>query len=481
MEREIRTRFAPSPTGHLHIGNARTAILNWLFARHGGGSFLVRIEDTDQERSTAASEEMILEDLRWLGLEWDEGPGVEGPFGPYRQSERQELYARHIAGLLENGRVYPCYCTAEELDLRRQERLERGESTNYDGRCRSLTHEQKQRHEREGRRPVIRFRSDETRDVAFTDLVRGDVLFPGSNIGDFVIARQNGIPMYNFCCVVDDHLMRITHVLRGDDHVSNTPRQVLLYEAFGWETPLFGHSPMILGNNRERLSKRHGATSVSQYREAGYLPQALVNFLSLLSWSSESGDEILPPDRLVSEFTVDRLSKSAAVFDTVKLTWMNGLYIRNLDANTLGGLLRPFLRSAPAADLSVERMETIARLLQERLETLADIDEKAAFLFADRPRPESDEAAAMLGEPDAQRVIRELLTISGNADSWHAERFPELMKQVQAATGVKGKMLWMPVRIALTGMMHGPDLASTFGFLGRDRCRLRLEAALAGP
>lgn len=478
METGVRTRFAPSPTGHLHIGNARTAILNWLFTRHMDGRFLVRIEDTDQERSSAESEKRILDDLRWLGLEWDEGPGVEGPFGPYRQSERLALYARYIEQLVEKGRAYPCYCTPEELEARRTERLERGASTNYDGRCRNLTEDEKQQYEREGRRPVIRFRSDETRDVGFHDLIRGEVVFPGSNIGDFVIARQNGTPMYNFCCAADDHLMEITHVIRGDDHVSNTPRQVLIYEALGWNVPKFGHSPMILGPNRERLSKRHGATSVSQYREAGYLPQALVNFLSLLSWSSESGEEILSLDRLVNEFDIGRVSKSAAVFDVVKLNWMNGMYIRDCDPKELGGLLRPFLSSADAVDLSAEQMETIARLFQEKIETLAEIDDKAAFLFADSPEPETDEAAGVLSEPDAQQVIGALLALSRKMDTWNAEQFPGLMKQVQKETGVKGKMLWMPVRVALTGMMHGPDLAATFAFLGRDRCLGRLEKAL---
>jgi len=474
----IRTRFAPSPTGHLHIGNARTAILNWLFARHSGGDFIVRVEDTDIERSSTESETAILSDLKWLGLDWDEGPGIEGDAGPYRQSARKEIYDEVLNTLLEKGSVYRCYCTETELNERREERKIRGESTNYDGKCRNLSSEDQKQLAAEGRKYVVRYKSDEAQEVVFTDLVRGEVKFPGSNIGDFVIVRQSGMPMYNFCCAVDDHFMKITHVIRGDDHVSNTPRQVLLYEAMGWEVPVFGHSPMILGANKERLSKRHGATSVSQYRELGYLPEAMVNFLSLLSWSSESGEEILAPARLVEEFDFSRVSKSAAVFDVVKLDWMNGMYIRNLQPNELAGELLPFLSEAIRKELTEEQQIALANLFQEKLERLAQIEEKAAFLFQKEVVPENEEAAAIMKTDEAQKVFSTFNSLSADLDDWNDNGFGKLMKNVQKESGVKGKMLWMPVRLALTGKMHGPDLSGIVQFFGVEKCRRFMTAAI---
>ena len=285
MESKVRTRFAPSPTGNLHIGNARTAIMNWFFARHHHAVFVLRIEDTDRERSMEKYEKAILDDLKWLGIDWDEGPTVGGKFGPYRQSERLGLYQQYLHHLIEEGTVYPCYCTAEELEMRRKGMIARGESAHYDGRCRNLSAENKQQLEKSGRKPAYRFHV-EGKNIDFDDLVKGPISFVGENIGDFILVRADGRPMYNFACVVDDHTMDISHIIRGDDHVSNTARQLLVYNAFNWTPPAFAHIPMILGRDRIRLSKRHGATSVSKYRELGYLPDALINFLSLLSLSN---------------------------------------------------------------------------------------------------------------------------------------------------------------------------------------------------
>lgn len=472
----IRTRFAPSPTGHLHIGNARTAIMNWLFSRHAGGTFILRIEDTDLERSTRESEEAILADLRWLGLDWDEGPGAGGDYGPYRQSERLDRYQAVAQILLDQGQAYHCYCTPEELEARRAVMREAGQNVQYDGQCRHLTESQRRDLEAQGRESVIRFKVD-AEAATFSDLIREQVTFPGETIGDFVLMRQNGMPMYNFCCVVDDHDMAITHVIRGDDHVSNTPRQVLIYQALGWDVPVFAHTPMILGPDRQRLSKRHGATSVAQYREEGFLPETLVNFLSLLSWSSASGDEILDRDRLVAEFDFGRVSKSAAVFDTDKLRWMNGQYIRNLSPEAFGQAIRPFLAEA-GFTLSNDQLEVLVPMFQEKVETLSQIKEKVAVLFQEHATPENEAAAALLREDSAKAVFRAFLQETEILSTWTPDDFKAVMQAVQKATGVKGKGLWMPVRVALTGQEHGPDLAAASAFMGLETCRRLMAEAV---
>ncbi|HHS14395.1 MAG TPA: glutamate--tRNA ligase, partial [bacterium] len=371
----VRTRFAPSPTGRLHIGNARTAVMNWLFTCRMGGRLILRIEDTDEERSGRESETAILKDLQWLGIQWDEGPDLGGPYGPYRQSERTEIYRIHADLLRKEEKAYPCYCTARELEDRRKERIQRGDSAVYDGRCRHLTREERRGLEEEGRLPVLRFRA-EAGSVEFDDLIKDHVSFPGDQLGDFVILRANGMPMYNFSCAVDDHLMHISHVIRGDDHVSNTPRQVLLFQAFGWDVPVYAHIPMILGSDRVRLSKRHGAVSVAQFREQGYLPEALVNFLSLLSWSSQTGEEILTLRQLIDEFDFKRVSSSAAVFDTEKLDWMNGVYIRRMEADRLANLVEPFLKES-GYSVSGEKLRVLASVLQPKMERLSQISERA--------------------------------------------------------------------------------------------------------
>jgi nondiscriminating glutamyl-tRNA synthetase len=477
MSQTIRTRFAPSPTGHLHIGNARTAILNWIFTRHAGGQFILRIEDTDQERSTEASEKSILQDLRWLGLDWDEGPDAGGNAGPYRQSERMDLYQSHLDQLLESGRVYPCYCTAEELEQRRSEQLARGESTHYNGHCRNLSDSEKRKYESEGRESAFRFKAD-SGGVTFDDLVRGQVTVPGDQLGDFIIARAGGMPMYNFACVIDDHLMSISHVVRGDDHVSNTPRQILIYQAFGWTLPQFAHIPMILGPDRQRLSKRHGATSVDQYREEGYLPETLINFLSLLSWSSASGEEILSIPQLIEEFDFARISKSAAVFDVEKLNWMNGVYIRNLDVAELSRMLLPFLQKADYPIDSAKDLEPIAGLIREKIETLSDAREKAAVFFEENVNPQDPETRDVLKQSASRQVFESFLNEANELSELTRENFMPLMKEVQQASGVKGKELWMPVRAALTGQLHGPDLAGIVELFGLEKCRKRIAQAL---
>ncbi len=470
MNKQVRTRFAPSPTGHLHIGNGRTALMNWLFTRHSGGKLILRIEDTDRERSTERSEKSILEDLEWLGLDWNEGPDQGGQCGPYRQSERMEIYREYIKKLNDAGKTYPCFCTPEELELRRRQMLAKGQSPKYDGHCREMSKTERDRLVQSGIKPSIRFRVDEDK-VDFDDLIRGHLSFSRENLGDFVLFRPDHSPVYNFACVVDDHTMEITHVIRGDDHISNTPRQLLLYRAFGWTPPLFAHIPMILGKDRERLSKRHGATSVSQYREKGYLPDALVNFLSLLGWSSESGDEILSRRRLIDEFDFNRVSRAPSIFDVEKLNWMNGIYIRNLDVDTLTNLLDPYLKTGDSSSNAIKEIKPIVTLFQDKLEYLSAIREKVKIFTQDHVIFENVEAENLVRSRNVKSLLKAFLDEMSSIQKWDSETFTRIMKTVAEQTGMKGKHLWMPVRIALTGQMHGPDLSKVAEILGYRKCQ----------
>ncbi|MFC1493559.1 glutamate--tRNA ligase, partial [candidate division KSB1 bacterium] len=329
MDKKVRVRFAPSPTGNIHIGNVRTAILNWLCARHSGGEFILRIEDTDAERSTQESEQGIIEQLNWLGLDWDEGPVKGGESGPYRQSERTHTYTEHVDRLIAEGKAYHCFCKPDEIDAEKGAALQNKINWKYSRKCLTLTDEEKADLRSEGKDSVVRFKvPDKT--VILNDIVQGEITFDGATFSDFIIRRADGTSPYNFACVIDDALMNITHVIRGNDHVSNTPKQIMMYEAFGYDIPEFAHIPMITGQDGVRLAKRHGHSSVAEFREEGYLPQALINYLSLLSWSSESGDEVLSVDRLIQEFDLSRINKSPAAFDLVKLGWLNGVHFREL-------------------------------------------------------------------------------------------------------------------------------------------------------
>lgn len=469
-QQHVRVRFAPSPTGHLHIGNARTAILNWIFARHSGGRYVLRIEDTDAERSSQESESSILQDLHWLGLDWDEGPDCGGDFGPYRQSERLDIYRKFVDELLAKEHAYACYCTPEELESERRRAIAEGRQPVYSGRCRRLSAAQRQAFERQGRKPVMRLIFPQ-RPFAFDDIVKGTITFPAGDLGDFVILRADGLPTYNFAVVIDDHLMQISHVVRGDDHVANTPKQLAVYDALDWQPPTFGHIPMILGEDRSRLSKRHGATSVDQYARRGYLPEALVNYLSLLSWSSPSGDEILSRERLIEEFDFGRVSRSPAVFDPVKLTWMNGVYIRQLDVATLTDLCLPYLQEAGySVPVDRARLEKIIGMVQDKLDVLQDVAEKTRIFFTDDTEPEGPEAEAILKRPATQKVLWSFLRQAERFEALTAEHFRNIMRVVGKETGVMGKDLWMPIRVALTGQVHGPELPAVVEVFGKQKC-----------
>jgi glutamyl-tRNA synthetase/nondiscriminating glutamyl-tRNA synthetase len=466
-EIKARVRFAPSPTGMLHVGNARTALYNWLFAQHNGGAAILRIEDTDVERSEARYEALLIEDLHWLGLTWEEGPLMGGAHGPYRQSERLPIYAEHTERLLAEGKAYRCFCTPEQLEAERAAAAAAHQPQVYSGRCRAVSAEESARRAAAGELFAVRLRIPE-HPIRFHDLVRGEVEFPAESVSDPVLVRSSGMPVYNYVVAVDDALMEITHVIRGDDHVSNTPKQVAIYEAFGWKVPEFAHLSTILGSDRERLSKRHGATSIASFREMGYLPEALMNYLALLGWGAEGGTrETFTPAELVAEFKLERVTASPAVFDIAKLDWLNRHYLKLRPIAEVAALAWPYFEQAgylgSRKKVSVEIADWFERLVAALLPGVDHLDQlpaKAAFFFAlDSAKTNADaENVALLGSEMGQRVVG-AFTARAMAEPGPitAERFKTLMNEVKTETGAKGKELFHPVRIVLTGAHSGPE------------------------
>jgi nondiscriminating glutamyl-tRNA synthetase len=490
----MRVRFAPSPTGHLHVGNARTALFNWLLAHGKDGTFILRIEDTDIERSTKESEVGILEDLRWLGLDWDEGPDVGGLHGPYRQSERLHLYASYANELLNGGNAYYCFCSPAKLEEERKADLAASRPPKYRGTCRGIAPDAARARMDAGERPVIRFKVPEVGDVTFRDLVRGDVTFNSDVIGDPVLVRSDGRPAYNFAVVVDDALMEITHVIRGEDHISNTPRQVLLYQALGFSPPEFAHLSLVMGPDHTPLSKRHGATSVAEFRSRGYLPEALVNYLALIGWSPGGDEELLPIQELARRFALEDVGHSAGVFDQEKLAWMNRHYMKEAaPARLAAESIRYFIARGYVRRRTDEAMEYLASLLPMAVgsvDRLEEIPDRLKFLFEFDPTAAlaRDEVASVLHESGARDVIAALpLAIDGPlADR---EAFRAMANRVRERTGHKGKALFHPIRVALTGEGAGPELdlavpaiergaaiASTAGIAPVRGCRDRAVA-----
>ncbi len=461
MPSSPRVRFAPSPTGLLHVGNARTALYNWLFARHNRGTFLLRIEDTDVERSEARFEAQLIEDLRWLGLDWTEGPLIGGPYAPYRQSERMEIYQQHTEQLLSEGKAYRCFCTTEELEQERQLALQQHRMQVYSGKCRNLAASEATSRAAAGETFAVRLAVPDA-PLRFHDIVRGDVEFASEAVGDFILVRSSGIPVYNYVVTIDDALMRITHVIRGDDHISNTPRQVAIYQAFGWSLPEFAHLSTILGSDRERLSKRHGATSVASFREMGILPQALTNYLALLGWGAEGGiRETFTMDELIAEFKLERVTPSPAVFDWDKLHWLNRHVIKQAPLPEIRALAWPYfaaLHWLPSTESGpvVQWFDHVLELFLPAVDQLQQLPEKAATLWH---KPElSEEDAAILSSESGRRVARAFTAkIRQEAGPLTPPRFKELMNEVKAETGAKGKDLFHPVRITLTGAHSGPE------------------------
>lgn len=456
----IRTRFAPSPTGSIHVGNARIAVLNWLFARKHGGCFILRVEDTDIDRNVPGAEAGIRQDLLWLGLDWDEGPDHAGAFGPYRQSERLGIYRRHAARLLHTGAAYPCYCaldpTADESRTGHAERRERCACAAGDSAGAAAGRDAH----------VIRFRVDPAVTIAFTDRARGRIEVAGSEVSDFVILRRDGRPTYNFAVVVDDIEMKISHVIRGVGHLSNTPRQVLLYSAFGVTPPAFVHVPMVTGPDRQKLSKRHGATGMAEYRAAGYHPDGVVNYLSLLSWSSPSGEEVLPRERLITEISLDRIGVADVMFDPVKLRWLSGRHIEMMPLPALVDAVRPCV-DADRFELDDARVAAAVAAVRTHLGTFADINEHLEGFFPTEP-PDTVGGA----------VVPEALAVLGSVANWDADTLRDAIQAVAVATGMKGRDLYAPLRRALTGREHGPPLPAVLFVQGRERALQRLDAAV---
>ncbi len=459
----IRVRFAPSPTGQLHVGNARTALFNWLLARGQGGTFIFRVEDTDLARSSKASEQAIVEDLRWMGLDWAEGVDAGGDHGPYRQTERLHIYRAHAVELLSTGHAYRCFCSAAQLEADRQAAIADGRPPKYAGHCRGLTREEARRRIERGEAAVIRFRVPEGRDVVFNDIVRGEVRFSTDVIGDPVLVRSDGVPAYNYAVVIDDALMAVTHVIRGEDHISNTPRQILLYEAFGWQPPAFAHVSLVMGPDHSPLSKRHGATSVKEFRDRGYLPEALTNYLALIGWSPGEGDELLPMEELATRFRLEDVGHSAGVFDVDKLAWVNRHYLKLADPQRLALLALPYLQQEgwlpEPTDAQRAFLAEVVPLAAASIDRLEQAPARLRFLF-DYSAARALSDPAIRAEAEAARPVVDALAaeLALAAPLVDRDKFRALAARVRERTGQKGKALFHPMRLVLTGEAEGLEL-----------------------
>lgn len=480
----VRVRFAPSPTGPLHIGGARSALFNYLYARAKGGQFIVRIEDTDLERSSRESEQNILEALRWLGITWDEGVEVGGQFGPYRQTERLEIYRGYTQQLLDMGAAYKCYCSEEELEAERQELLARGETPRYMGKCRHLTAEQIKEYEAQGRKPVVRFKVPENEDIKINDLVRGEVVFESNGIGDFVIVKSDGIPTYNFAVVIDDSTMQISHVIRGEEHLSNTPRQVLIYQALGLPVPDFGHISLILGKDRSKMSKRHGSTSVAHYRAKGYLPEAIVNFIALLGWSPTGEEEFFTLQELTKVFDLDRVAKNPAVFDMDKLNWISGHYIRQRMPKEIAGHAIQYLQEAGLllGEITEDKFNWVTEMcaaVQEYLVNISEVVEYSRFFFGSEVIINTEEARQVLQEDTVPAVVDLFIQKLTALEEVTPATVKTLLKSIGKELKLGGKQVFMPVRVALTGETKGPELYSLLPLIGKEVAVSRIKSAMA--
>ncbi len=475
----VRVRFAPSPTGFLHVGGARTALFNYLFARSMGGRFILRIEDTDSERSTEASTAAIFAAMRWLGLGWDEGPDVGGDHGPYVQSEREEFYREALRRLEAAGTAYPAYETPEELDAMRETQVARGESPRYDGRARTLTAADRASLESQGRVPAWRFRLPESGETAWDDIVRGRIAFQNEVLDDFVLVRSDGLPTYNFACVVDDLAMRISHVVRGDDHISNTPRQILLCEAMGAAPPRFAHASMILGPDGKRLSKRHGATSVEAFGDLGIIPEAMINFLALLGWALDGKTEIFTLAELERVFTLEKVGANPAVFDTQKLEWMNGQHLKRLEEADRTRRVVGFLlgRGHDLARQGDAWATEFVRVLGDRMRTMADAASLGAFALEDEVSLEPEALSALCARPGAGPLLKALAEALASDREFSPASIEAVTRALAEAKGVKFGELVAPARIALTGRTSSPGIFEVVHLVGRDRAVRRLRSA----
>ena len=479
MTENIRVRIAPSPSGNLHIGTARTALFNFLFAKKTGGKYILRIEDTDLERSNQEYVQNIFDSLKALGLSWDEGPDVGGAYGPYSQSKRFDIYPKYAQKLVESGHAYECFCTPEELEAEKEEAQKNKVAHIYSGKCKNLTEEQKEVLRKEGRKPAIRF-SVKNKELVFNDLVKGDLKFDTSLIGDFVIMKSNGTPTYNFAVVVDDMLMKISHVIRGEDHISNTPKQILIYEALDCEVPKFGHLGMILAPDRSKLSKRHGATAVSEFIERGYLIDALVNFVALLGWSPSDGVEIKTVDEIAADFRINEVSSSNSIFEYDKLNWMNSQYIKKLGVNELKDKLKPFLIKYDLSELTDAQYTRMVEITREPLVILSDITDAVPYFFKEKVEVEPEAQTEVLEIETSQMVLKEFAKVvqgwEFDEETLHhkLEEFRNKFKE----KGIKPKDTMWAIRAAVTGRTKGADICAVLTILGKDKVLNRVKNAI---
>lgn len=473
---DVRVRFAPSPTGFVHVGSLRTALYNYLFARNHNGKFILRIEDTDQSRYVAGAVENLLDALHWSGLEYDEGPKKDGDFGPYFQSKRLEIYQNHIKTLMNKNLAYPCFCSADRLESVRAEQAVQSKQIMYDGACRNIPVTIAK--ERMISEPyVIRMKVPKDGETNVTDLIRGTVRFKNELIDDQVLIKSDGFPTYHFANVVDDHLMQISHVIRGEEWLPSTPKHVLLYQAYGWEIPQFAHLPLLLNADRSKLSKRQGDVGVEDYRKKGVLPEALVNFVAMLGWNKGDDQELFSLGELIESFSLERVNKAGAVFDLAKLEWMNGQYLRSIpeEAYLQQGLEWMHTYNLDAGNPDLNR--TILKALRPALNSFADLKEKSSLFFSDTLMYEP-EAAEWIQKPESKEIFQAMLPALESLEELNLDTFGQMMKNVQQSTGHKGKNLWMAVRSAITGMTHGPELPVVLNVLGKDKVLQFLKQAL---
>lgn len=483
----IRVRIAPSPSGNLHIGTARTALFNYLFAKKTGGKFVLRIEDTDAERTKQEYIDNIFDSLKALGLNWDEGPDVGGKYGPYTQSERFDIYPKYAQMLVDKGYAYECFCTPEELEEEKQEAMKNHKAYVYSRKCLNLTEEEKEELRKKGVKPSIRFKV-EHKELIFNDLVKGELKFDTNLIGDFVIMKSNGTPTYNFAVVIDDMLMKISHIIRGEDHISNTPKQILIYEALGAEVPKFGHLGMILAPDRSKLSKRHGATAVSDFVKEGYLTDALINFVALLGWAPSDGVEIKPVDEIAKDFRIHDVSSSNSIFEYDKLNWMNGQYIKKMDISKLTDMVLPFLSKYDAPEfgdsglskMKRENLEKMVEITREPITTLSEMEHDCAYFFGNDV--DYTEGMETLQKPEAKTVLKRILELMDgwdfNSDEEIHEKLADFRAEFKEKYNMKPKETMWAVRAAVTGRTRGADMAKTMTILGKDICKHRILEAM---
>ena len=475
---EVRVRMAPAPTGRLHIGTARTTLYNWLFARHHGGTFVLRIEDSDRARSSEAFVGDILDAIRWLGLDWDEGPEVGGPYGPYLQSQKLPRYREVAQSLLDAGMAYPCYCTPEELDARRKEMQAKGLPPRYDRRCRELTAAQREQFEAEGRPRAIRFITPDEGVTGWHDLIRGEVSFENALLDDFVLLKADGFPTYLLAVVVDDHDMRISHILRGEDLISATPRQLHIYESCGWQVPEFAHIPLILGPDRSKMSKRHGATAVTDYREQGYLPEAFVNFIALLGWSPGDDREKLSRDEMIAAFDIEGIGKSGAVFDKEKLDWMNGVYLREMPDDAYFTAARPFIEKT-FGEAPMDYAAKVVLLEKERAKTLSELPILTEFFFREPESYDEKGGRRWFRREGAAELLAAVREAVAGLDVFDEPSLEAAIRGVAEKLGLQPGPVIHTTRLAVTGRTAGPGLFETMAVLGRERVVERLARAEA--